>query len=344
MSIPVISIVMPVYNAGNYLIDSVASILSQSHRDWELICINDGSLDATPEILNWFALQDSRIRVIHQSNRGIVDALNCGLQHARAPLVARMDHDDIAFADRLAIQLEFMSNSPGTVACGGAILEMDEQAAPLGVQHPQTTHEEICANLLRRRTGLFHPTAMIRSEALRAVGGYRKEYQWVEDHDLWLRLALRGQLANVERVVLCYRQHASSICWQRSQIQRTRMNDLLIDAYQHRGLTVPDNLIVTNTTVRSPAGPGKWARAAARGGYPLVALKHLRRMWQDKGRQFYSIRMTAEVGASSMLGLARRLLTERSLKIPEFTQWHRRIANDLDSVARNPASAQTSAA
>lgn len=325
MGTPVISIVLPVYNAGPYLIDSLASMVEQSYQEWELICINDGSTDSSPDVLNWFATQDPRIRVLHQSNRGLVDALNRGWQEAKAPLIARMDHDDISLPHRLAKQLDYLRNAPDCVALGGAILEIDSDSSPLGVERLPSMHAEICDNLLHRHTGLYHPTVIIRTEALRAVGGYREEHQWVEDHDLWLRLGLRGKLANIPDVVLCYRQHASSICWQRSQARRIRMNEVLKEAYQARGLALPSELLADTQILRSPAGPGKWARVAAKGGHPLVAFKHLRQLWKDSGWRIYSLRMSIEVLMRSALGLGRRLVTHSPHRIPDFGSWHNRF-------------------
>lgn len=322
---PLISVVMPVYNAGRYLIDAVASILEQSTGDWEMICVNDGSTDASAQLLDWFALQDPRIRVIHQANQGIVSALNRGCQAAIAPLICRMDADDIALPNRLRCQLAFMRESVNCVAVGGAILQLDEDSAPLGIQRLPSDHEKIIDNLLHRRTGLFHPTTLIRSQDMKAIGGYRDQYQWVEDHDLWLRLARRGRLVNLPTVVLCYRQHANSVCWQRSQIQRARMNELLKEAYQGRGQCVPEELQLQASLGRAPAGPGKWARVAARGGHPRTAWKHLKRMWHDRGPGYYSARMTAEITLRALVGWPKRLFTESKYHIPTFAGWHARV-------------------
>lgn len=324
---PLISIVMPVYNAEKYVARAVASIIEQSSRDWELICVNDGSTDQSRHILEWFAQQDNRIRVIHQDNTGIVGALNGGCAIARAPLICRMDADDIALPDRLQIQSQYMRRNPKCTAVGGAIVEIDADDVPLNLSRLPGEHTLIVDNLLHRRTGLYHPTTMIRAEALEAVGGYRRKYQWVEDHDLWLRLAQRGNLANLDTPVLCYRQHAASVCWQRAAQQRELMNALLREAYAARGLVVPASVICTTDAPRSAAGPGKWARIAAKGGFPRSCWKQLRHLQQSEAPVTYKVRMTLEV----LLRLAlRRSLDFFSglggkptcrIEVPSFPQW-----------------------
>jgi glycosyltransferase involved in cell wall biosynthesis len=332
---PLISVVMPVYNAERYLLDAVASILQQSFSDWELICVDDGCTDGSAAILNWFASQDNRVRVVHQKNSGIVGALNRGCETATAPLIARMDADDVALPTRLEWQLNYLRKNAKCVAVGGSILEIDADGDRLGISSLPTGHTEIENNLLKRRTGHYHPTVLMRSEAFHAVGGYRSQYQWVEDHDLWLRLAQRGELANLSDVVLAYRQHASSVCWQRSQQQRELMNNLLREAYQQRNLELPAHLHLTHEANRTPANPGKWARAAAKGGYPRTVIKHLRRLASLNGvRDFYFLRMVAECLARLAGGFPKRLLHKQMDRIPDFNTWHQRFTTAQQSIRK----------
>ncbi|MEZ6148769.1 MAG: glycosyltransferase [Pirellulaceae bacterium] len=341
---PLISVVMPVYNADKYLVPAVASIIEQTSRDWELICVNDGSTDTSRQILEWFAEQDNRIRVVNQSNLGIVAALNGGCAIARAPLICRMDADDIAMPDRLERQAQTMRRQPNCTVVGGAIVEIDADGEPLNLSRLPSEHDAIVDNLLHRRTGHFHPTTMIRAEALEAVGGYRSKYQWVEDHDLWLRLAQRGSLTNLAEPVLCYRQHAGSVCWQRAAQQRQLMNDLLREAYAARGLETPASVISANDAPRSAAGPGKWARIAAKGGFARGCWKQLRNLHRSDAPWSYKARMTAEallrlaikrgrdwcVGRQmrdSDGGASSHILRRRSdVVVPTFPQWQLRAA------------------
>lgn len=331
MNTPLVSVVMPVYNGGFYLIDAVASIVQQAFTDWQMICVDDGSTDGSGRILEWFSQQDSRIQVVHQDNAGIVSALNRGCSLAAAPLICRMDCDDIAFADRLESQIEFMKSNPKCGAVGGAILEIDSEGDPLCVSRLPGSHHEIVERLLSRQTGLFHPSTMIRAAAFEAVGGYRSGYQWIEDHDLWLRLAQRGQLANTNDVVICYRQHEGSVCWQRSDHQRELMNDLLQEAYRLRNRPVPQQFLLGDKVVRSGAGPGKWARAAAKGGYVRSAYKHAMKLFSSERSRGYKARMAIETALRLAYTYPSRRFTQMlgrsgagARTVPKFESWHRR--------------------
>jgi glycosyltransferase involved in cell wall biosynthesis len=280
---PTISVVMPVYNAATYLRAAVESILAQTFRDFELIALDDGSTDASLEILRQMAQQDTRIRVISRPNTGIVGALNDGVAAARGEFIARMDADDIALPHRFRRQLDFLRDNPGCVAVGSDVLQIDSDGDPICVQHWAETHEEIDKMLLHGGGGLAHPTAMIRTTAMQQIGGYRTEYQWVEDKDLWLRLAEIGQLANLPAPLLQYRLHETSVCWQRETEQRRLWDKLLDETYHRRGLeaTPPKLQSSQRQAVRASRMRAKWIRAAARSGNYRTAAKHARKLLRE---------------------------------------------------------------
>src|SRR5262245_14197402 len=116
---PAISVLMPIYNAGRFLPAAVESVLAQTFADFELIAIDDGSRDGSSEVLAQLAARDPRIRVFAQENRGIVATLNRALELARAPLVARMDADDLSRPDRFAKQIAFLRQHPEVAAVSG---------------------------------------------------------------------------------------------------------------------------------------------------------------------------------------------------------------------------------
>lgn len=324
MESPSVSVVMTIYNGERYLIDSLASIVEQSFQDWELLCVNDGSQDRSGEILRWFAECDPRIRILEQENAGIVQAANRGCYAANAPLICRMDCDDIAYPHRLQVQYDFMRDHPQHVAVGGAILEIDNDSDPLGLASLPTNHPNIVDNLLTRRTGLFNPASMLRKSAFEAVGGYRPEFLWVEDHDLWLRLSDEGLLHNLTDLVLCYRQHATSTCWQRASLQRELMNQLLTEAYQQRGKSVPPELLLAEKSYpKTSAGPGKWARKAAKGGHVHSTFKHLHHLLRSDSKWSYKSRMTFESLLRLIGGSPRRLIAgSPTVRVPSFPHWH----------------------
>src|SRR6266566_5787935 len=107
---PSLSVVLPVYNQERYLGAAVKSILNQTYRDFELVVIDDGSTDATPNILA--AINDPRLRVIRNRHAGFIEALRTGIDRARAPWIARMDSDDLSVSSRLATQMAFLARNP----------------------------------------------------------------------------------------------------------------------------------------------------------------------------------------------------------------------------------------
>ena len=198
MKAPAISVLMPVYNAELYVAEAVESVLAQTFTDFELITIDDGSTDRSSRILEGYAGLDSRIRLVSRPNTGIVGALNEGASMARGEIIARMDADDVSLPERFAKQFEYLLAHPDCDAAGSRVLLIDPEGAPICEINEERSHEEIDRAHMSRRTGaITHPAAMMRSEALHAVGGYRQECLWAEDFDLFLRMAEIGRLANL---------------------------------------------------------------------------------------------------------------------------------------------------
>jgi hypothetical protein len=216
---PRVSVVLPAFNASATLELAIKSVLSGTFASFELVAINDGSSDDTGKQLRDWAARDPRIRVLEQTNQGLIAALNRGLREARCDLVARMDQDDVALPGRLAHQVAFLDANPGVVAVGGAIrLFGANGVSETVIRHP-TTPEGVRTKL-RHASALAHPTVLMRRAAALAAGGYRRPFRHAEDYDLWLRLAERANLANLEEVVLLYRVSGSqsSVAHARQQV------------------------------------------------------------------------------------------------------------------------------
>jgi len=270
---------MPVYNGQDFLAEAVDSVLRQTYTDFEFIILDDGSTDGTADILRSRMNSDQRILVIRREHCGITNILNEGLRAARGEFIARMDSDDISMPHRFAVQIEFLMNNPSVVAVGCAVEIIDSEGDTLGIMNWPGDHELIDRLLLRGKAGLPHPGAMIRRQAMIAVGGYREKFAVAQDKDLWLRLAEVGRLANLDNVLLMYRQHLRSISSLRLQEQHAAVVMALKDAYQRRGLDMPDSralpvlaAVLTPTQMRR-----QWMRQAFRSGNFTTAFKHLRR-------------------------------------------------------------------
>jgi len=327
---PSISVVMPVYNGMRYLRQAIASIRWQTFSDWELLCINDGSTDGSLEILQQFAALDTRIQVLDQDNQGIVEALNHGVRAARGDWIARMDCDDIAIPERFAVQHQFVNEHSEVVALGSNVLSVDSEGMPLFVDRYETEHTAIEQCLLTGSGGsLAHPSVLMRREAVLEAGMYRKKFEWVEDLDLWLRLSERGQLANIPSVLLHYRLHDQSVCWNRRELQHERLQLLHREAHQIRGLPLPHCSRTKKRLRKQTSAAGKWARRAARAGYFRSAMKHWRRQVSEEPLSLFTLRVTAEAilrGTMAMLSI--RPGPTKSL--PDWREWDLTAPQPID--------------
>jgi glycosyltransferase involved in cell wall biosynthesis len=200
-----LTVTMPVYNAMPYLPAAVESILGQSFRDFEFLIIDDGSTDGSGEYLE--SIRDPRIRLYREQRRGQTPTRNRLLELTRTDLCALMDADDIAMPERLQLQRAFMRNHPEVVLVGTQVNHLTGSRTISAPRVPMT-HKGIVTELLSGRAAVCHPTCMVRSEAVRAVGGYRLTYS--EEHDLFLRLSECGALANLSEQLLTYRMHLGS--------------------------------------------------------------------------------------------------------------------------------------
>lgn len=244
---PLVSVVMPVYNEQEYLSEAIASILDQTFRDFEFIVVDDGSTDDTPKILHDWQRRDSRIIVIHQENSGITNALNAGLKLARGKYIARMDGNDVSYPNRFEIQLEYLAQRGGHVAVGGAIDHIDEDGDWFNRRFQSDNHREIEGALygasLTSGASLPHAGALIRTWAIREVGGYDEQYGAAQDRDLWLRLSQIGHLGNVPQVVIAVRiLIEAGISSTKAQFQRDCSIRAIHSAYHRIGKEVPEQL------------------------------------------------------------------------------------------------------
>lgn len=209
--IPRISVIMSVFNAEWHLADAIRSILDQTFTDFEFLIVDDGSRDGSAKIMDAFAAADSRIRVIRQENRGLIASLNRMLDEARAPLVARMDADDISLPTRFERQVAFLNEHADHAVVGTNTHELDEQGTIFECTDLHPLDHPSIARAMEHRSPICHPSVMMRRDAILAVGGYRLPYVHCEDYDLWLRLLERTRLANLPDRLLLYRRSPGQV-------------------------------------------------------------------------------------------------------------------------------------
>ena len=191
-SSPALSIVTPVYNGAGHLAETVESVLAQSFSDFEYLLIDDGSTDASPEMLAAYAGKDSRIRVIAQQNQGIARARNRGFAEARAAVTAFLDHDDVALPERMARQFALLEESPDLTGAGCFMEYMDEEGRALYVsRHP---HEPQAVREYFFGGDCSIPTTclMLRRGPALASDGLNPAYEPADDYEFLLRLLQNG--------------------------------------------------------------------------------------------------------------------------------------------------------
>ncbi|MEL7472470.1 MAG: glycosyltransferase [Planctomycetota bacterium] len=233
---PKVSILLPVYNAERYLDETLRSLRGQTYDQFELIAIDDGSTDASLEILRRHEADDARLRIVSRPNTGLVAALNEMLALARGELCARMDADDIALPHRIERQVRAMDARSELVCLGGAIELIDERGAPLHRPAPVCGDSNVQREALRGRTPICHPASMFRTEAVRMVGGYHEDAYPAEDLDLWLRLGEIGEIDNIPETILRYRLHEESISVRKRERQIAKMRLACERAWARRGI------------------------------------------------------------------------------------------------------------
>jgi len=236
---PLVSVIMPAYNAEKYVVDAVQSIMAQTFRDFEIIIIDDGSTDATGPILEGLAAKDDRVRLIRQENKGICGARNIGNHLARGEFLALMDADDIALPERLRVQVDFLNTHSEVILVGSSFYLIDEKGRFLTVLYPPVNDEEIQKLMLVGHTSVHQPSVMVRRSAMEKVGGYDESFgsTGAEDIDLWLRLGEIGKLANLKQPVLKYRLVTSSVGGSRGALQRDMMRRACEKAWKRRSIT-----------------------------------------------------------------------------------------------------------
>ncbi|NET34054.1 MAG: glycosyltransferase family 2 protein [Cyanothece sp. SIO1E1] len=233
---PTVSVSMAVYNAEQFVAETVESILAQTFIDFEFIIIDDGSTDRSLKILETYAVKDKRIRLISRQNKGISRTRNEMLSQAKGEFIAVMDADDIALPERLAHQVEFLQREPNIVCVSSAYKVIDARGRLLTCLTPPEHNDEIQKFILAGHAAVWHPCAMFRRTAAMEVGGYEEAMPSAHDLDLWLKLGEVGQLQNLQEILLKYRLHNNSISEQLGLRQRKEAREACERAWKRRGI------------------------------------------------------------------------------------------------------------
>lgn len=225
---PLVSVLIPSYNHGAYIGQTIASVLNQTAQDLELLIIDDGSTDDSPAIIEALARQDRRIRWWSQANAGLIPTLNRLASLARGAFVAQIDSDDQWLPERLAWGLEDMAEDPSLSVSFCSYLRIDGGGV-LGARTDQLklgtlAHDALLKRLVVKNT-VCACTGFMRRQALDRIGPFARDYSLSHDWDRWLRLSLVGRLHMRASVGALYRDHGAN---QSMDIAGTRKQELAI--------------------------------------------------------------------------------------------------------------------
>lgn len=206
---PFISVLLPVYNCANYVREAIESILNQTYPHFELIIINDGSKDHSEQIIQ--SIQDNRIRYIPQNNQGLAATLNNGIALSKGTLIARQDADDISLPARFEEQVKFLNEHPEVVLLGTHAAIISSTGEPENIFHRHATSSAELKTDLLFDNPFVHSSVMFRKSILEKSGNYVTGDHIFEDHNLWSSISNVGEIANLPKLLVEYRQVSSGI-------------------------------------------------------------------------------------------------------------------------------------
>lgn len=230
-----VTIVLPAHREGGLLNQALFSAAHQSFRNWQLRLFLDNADQETTQIAKRWAAKDSRIRVseVHfgSCGRTLAEA-TAGI---RSEFIVRMDADDVSHSERIQTQIAFMKENSDVVVAGSNVRLIDSAGQPFGFSRQVVAHALILNEfLLGRGSGIYQPSAIIRTEAFHAAGGYSVEYHRGEDLDLFLRLSEIGQLANSPEVLVDFRRHSGSTTFGEPEVEAVLRRQKTIESFLTR--------------------------------------------------------------------------------------------------------------
>jgi len=299
---PDVSVVMSVYNDAAYLRGSVESILRQEGVRFEFIVIDDGSTDGSAELVDEYAANDSRLRVVHQSNQGLTKSLLDGCALARGRYIARQDSDDISLSGRLSRQANELDSQPEAVIVSSRVVLMGPRGEFLLNEFSERTSVEWSD----RDDTFCHGSLMFRRDAYERAGGYRPEFRAAQDVDLQLRLRELGSGRFVPELFYAHRMMEQSIS-SRSPIQK-ELSKLAIKAQDARRGGQEETQILaeaarlsTSEVRRERSEPGTGNYFIGRCLYAQRDRRALRYLWESCKTRPFSLRCWLALAQAALL-------------------------------------------
>ena len=330
VSVPRVTVLTTVYNGERYLSEAIESILADGFGDFEYVIVDDGSTDATPQILARAAERDPRVVLLrNETNRGIATATNRGLAAARGAYIARLDADDVSLPGRLAREATFLDAHPDAAMVSMNYEWIDANGLVLGRSH-RDHPPAVVEYLLNFSNSLGgHSQVMFRRGVVEAVGGYDESCRASLDYDLWTRIAPHGRIAVLPELGMRYRVHDQNLTARAADTQievGTRVVQRTLSAYLGRTLTERELLAVTHAwRPVLPAIDASLANAILREAFLIFC---------ERERDPHARKAIRRVTARRLAGTARLLLAKGDLANALRHSLHALRWNAASAIAR----------
>jgi len=224
-----VDVLIPAYNAAKYLPAAIESVLTQTFDDWRIVLVDDGSADNTPEVIAPYLQRcGTKMRYIRQENRGLPAARNAAILASDSELLALLDADDVWLPNRLADSVKIMDERPAAGLSYGLVTEIDREGRQGGTWSGNARHAEgrIAPYIYMRKIDLPCPTMTFRRDCVDKVGLFDETMRATEDRDMWLRIALRYEVAFVPKVLAYYRVSGVSMSSDHGRMLRAQLHYL----------------------------------------------------------------------------------------------------------------------
>lgn len=286
---PLVSVLLATRNGSRYLEESLATLAAQTYPEVEIIAVDDGSADRTPDILSAFASRHPRTRLHRADAVGLAGALAMAAAHARGVYLARQDDDDRSHPERIARQVAHLESHPAIDVLGTGATVIDERGNRIEA-YPVPADPARMRRTLRRATPFVHGSVMMRRAAYDRAGGYRAGFRASQDLDLWLRLGADAVLANLPEALYEWRRHPGGV------YSRARADQLFYSAVarafaDERRLEGCDSIALLDSCATPPPMLERYRHAGrlafylgeihAREGHDREARRYLRRALSD---------------------------------------------------------------
>lgn len=242
-----VSVIIPAYNAGRYIGETIESALSQSYPELEIIVVDDGSTDDTVKVVSSFIEKESKVKLIRQENSGVAAARNTGIRHSQGEFIAPLDADDIWYPDKISCQVRLMrENGPDVGLVYVWNTKTDEDSNLIGLTSIARYEGAVFPQLLIAHFLGSASSPLIRRECIERVGGYDTRFyahraQGCEDWDLHLRLSEHYHFVVVKKLLVGYRENPNSMSCDYKQMKRSR--DLMFTLIGSRHKEIPNRLL-----------------------------------------------------------------------------------------------------